>query len=289
MKTALDCVPCLLRQALEAARFVSDDPASHRRVVRRVLAELSEFDLSEPPPVAAAGIHRLVREIAGVSDPYEETKRRFTARALEMLPELRERVRRSDDPFAAAVRFAVAGNIVDLGVNGGLTHDDVDRALSRAMAAPLDEAALAELRQAAARVRDGAGTILYLADNAGEIVFDRLLLEQLAGARLKVAVKGGAVINDATRRDAEQAGIGEIAEIIDTGSDTPGVVLEETGDGFREEFGRAGLVIAKGQGNYEALSEAPREVFFLLMVKCDVLASDLAEPGGTLYLGRKEE
>jgi uncharacterized protein with ATP-grasp and redox domains len=138
-------------------------------------------------------------------------------------------------------------------------------------------------------VREGGGTILYLADNAGEIVFDRLLLEQLAGARLKVAVKGGAVINDATRRDAEQAGIGEVAEIIDTGSDTPGVVLEETGDGFREEFGRAELVIAKGQGNYEALSEAPREVFFLLMVKCDVLASDLGEPRGTLYLGRKEE
>jgi hypothetical protein len=254
----------------------------HEQVIRRTLAELSEFDLASPPPVAAGSIHRVVRGILGKADPYAETKHSFTQRALELLPELRRRVDKSADPFDAAIRMAAAGNIIDLGVKGDLTHDDVDRAIERAASVPVDDAAIEELRRAAG----AAESILYIVDNAGEIVFDRLFLEKLPRGRVKVAVKGGAVINDATRGDAEEAGIAEIAEIIDTGDDTPGAVLEEASADFNREVEEADLVIAKGQGNYEALSNPPRDIYFLLMVKCDVLAENAAAPLGTLFVGR---
>ena len=283
MRTGLDCVPCFVRQALDAARFVTADPAVHERVLRRVLAELVELDYAASPPEVGARVHRLVRELSGSSDPYAEAKRRFTERALAIYPKLRAQVADSDDPFLAALRLAAAGNIIDLGANGSLQDSDVEAALERASSVPVDDRAVESLRAACRR----ADSILYLADNAGELVFDRLLLEQLPAGRVQVAVKGGAVINDATRDDAEQAGIGEPVEIIDTGSDTPGVVLSEVSDEFRSAFDAADVVIAKGQGNYEALSMAPREVFFLLIVKCGVVADDIGTHAGTLYVGHR--
>ena len=128
-----------------------------------------------------------------------------------------------------------------------------------------------ELADAADRARD----ILYLADNAGEIVFDRLLIEQLPPGRVTVAVKGGPVLNDATRSDAAVAGLNELAEVIDNGSDAPGTLLGDCSHSFRERFDRADLVIAKGQGNYETLSDARKDVFFLLKAKCPVIAHHL--------------
>ena len=119
-------------------------------------------------------------------------------------------------------------------------------------------------------------SILYLADNAGEIVFDRLLIEQLPRDRVTVAVKGGPVINDATREDAEAAGLIDLVEVIDNGSDAPGTILEQCSPSFQRRFAEADLVIAKGQGNYETLNDVPREVFFLLKVKCPVIARDIA-------------
>ncbi|MFP4374656.1 MAG: damage-control phosphatase ARMT1 family protein [Spirochaetaceae bacterium] len=283
MRTALDCVPCFIRQALDSVRFVSGNPEFHEHILKRVLVELSEIDYSVTPPEVGGRVHRLVRQLANSGDPYADIKRSFTERARAVLPELRERVRASDDPFVAALRLAGAGNIIDLAPNGALRSEDVDAAIERAYGVPVDDRAVESLRTACGR----ADSILYLADNAGELVFDRLLLEQLPAGRVQVAVKGGAVINDATREDAEQAGIADLAEIIDTGADTPGLVLAGASEEFRAVFEAADVVIAKGQGNYEALSTAPREVFFLLIVKCDVVAEDIGTHTGTLYVGHR--
>ncbi len=128
--------------------------------------------------------------------------------------------------------------------------------------------------QAAAR----AGRILYLADNAGEIVFDRLLVEALAPQRVTLAVRGTPVLNDATAADARAVGLTEICEVIDNGSDAPGTVLEDCSREFRQRFSTADLIIAKGQGNFETLSEAPGNIFFLFKVKCPVIATRTGLP-----------
>jgi len=279
MKTSLDCLPCFVRQALETARFATGDPAVHERIVRDILRRAAEMDLFQPPPVIAQKIHRRLREITGVKDPYRPIKDRFNQMALDLWPELAARVENAPDPFQMAVRLAIAGNVIDSGVNGDLTEAEVrqavDQVISESFVGEIDE-----FRRAAAEAAD----ILYLADNAGEIVFDRLLINQLRAARITLAVRGGAVLNDATISEARAAGLHEICEVIDNGSDAQGTILSDCSREFRRRFKEAELVIAKGQGNYETLSDETANVYFLFKVKCPVVASHVGLRTGTQIL-----
>ncbi len=281
MRTALDCIPCFARQALVAARFVSRDPAVHARVLRDVLRTAADMDLEDCPPRVGQRIHRRLREITGIADPYRDVKDRFNRMALEMLPELETAVTASDDPFRHAVRLAIAGNVIDLGVDGTLTEARARATIGATLDEPFDGDVDA-LREAVG----AAERILYVADNAGEIVFDRLLLEQLPPERVALAVRGRPVLNDATREDAAVAGLDKLVEIIDTGSDAPGAMLADCSEPFRERFAASDLVIAKGQGNFEGLSDEPAEVFFLFKAKCSVVAGRVGLPLGTHVVRR---
>jgi len=279
VKTSLDCIPCFTRQALDAARMVSDSPAVHEEIVRRVMSMAARMDFSQPPPVVGQKIHRIIRVLTGVDDPYRQVKDRFNRFALELYPGMKRRIACSADRFETAVRLAIAGNVIDLGLKSEVSEAEVERAIEEALAAPLPTESIVGLRESIAQADD----ILYIADNAGEIVFDRLLIEELLPKRVTVAVRGHAVLNDATRADAEAAGLLDMVEVIDTDSDAPGTVLTDCSDEFLERFARADLVLAKGQGNYETLSDADAEVFFLLKAKCEVIAEDIGcEPGSVV-------
>jgi len=279
MNTSLDCLPCLFRQTLDAVRRVSDDPALYERVVREVAGWVCTADLRLPPPVMAQRMHRFLREVTGIADPYANAKTRDNALALSLLPELREQLAVSPDPLLLAVRLAIAGNLIDLGSKHDLCEEEILRSIRQVLEEPFS-GDVETFRQAAENAED----ILYLADNAGEIVLDRLLVEALGPARVTVAVRGAPVINDATIDDARAAGMHEIVRVISNGSDAPGTVLEECDAGFRERFAQADLVISKGQGNFETLSAAPRDICFLLKVKCPVVASNVGLPLGTQAL-----
>lgn len=276
MQTALECIPCFARQALQAARFVTDDPRVHERLLRDVLRWAADMDLAQCPPAVAQRLHRRLRELAGVEDPYRAVKDRFNRMAMDMLDELGDKVRRADDPLVMALRLAIAGNVIDLGVDGELTEDDA----RRAVAAVLDEPFHGDVERFR-RTAESAGSILYLADNAGEIVFDRLLVERLATDRVTLVVRGGAVLNDVTIEDARAVGLTEIVEVIDNGSDAPGTILDDCSEPFRRRFREADLVIAKGQGNFETLSDEPGNIYFLFKVKCPVIADHVGLPVGT--------
>ncbi|NLO92534.1 MAG: DUF89 family protein [Elusimicrobia bacterium] len=196
MKTTLDCIPCLLRQALDSARMFSGDKAVHERILRNTLAWCRGMDMSKSAPEMGQRIHRRLKKLTGVSDPYREAKRRQNRMALRLLPELRAEMRKSSDPLALAVKLSIAGNIIDMGAAGDVTLQGVRKALRQALTEPLS-GSVAGLRSALKKSAD----ILYLADNAGEIVFDRLLLEQLAPRKLTVAVRGAPVLNDAVLAD----------------------------------------------------------------------------------------
>lgn len=279
MRTALDCIPCFIRQALETARFVTDDLVVHERLVREALRSAASMDLAQCPPLVAQRIRRRLREITGVADPYIAVKDRFNRMALDMLPELSGKVRSASDPLAMAVRLAIAGNVIDVGVNGGLTEDDARLSICNALNEPFD-GDVDVFRQAV----DDARNILYLADNAGEIVFDRLLIEQLPMERLTVAVRGRPVLNDATMADAKVAGLSDLVEVIDNGSDAPGTILEDCSGEFRRRFAQADLIIAKGQGNFETLSDEKANICFLFKAKCQVIAEHVSVPVGTHVL-----
>ena len=271
MRIYLDCIGCFIRQALDAARFATDDEQIHEKVVRGVLRLAAELDMSQSPPAIGQQIHRLIREVTGNDDPYRKVKGRFNNLALRLYPELRKRIMNSGNPLETAIRLAIAGNIIDFGVNGSVDESDLHRAISESLAADFDMVQVQSLQDAA----EQAGEILYLADNAGEIVFDRLLIEQLPYEKVTVAVKGKPVINDATMKDADVAGLTRIAEVIDNGSDGPGTILQSCSQSFHNHFSSADMVIAKGQGNYETLSGVDKNIFFLLKAKCPVIATDI--------------
>ena len=273
MKTSLDCIPCFVRQIIDATRMVSSDPLVHERMVREVLRWASEMDMNQPPPLLAKRIHQRVREISGVADPFRAAKVRLNRMVMGLAADLRAEVESAEDPLAVAVRLAIAGNVIDLGAKSNVTTADVLRSVGQAMVEPLS-GELDQFRQAAAEAR----SILYLADNAGEIVFDRILIEALSPERVILAVRGAPVLNDATEADARMVGLHEICEVIDNGSDAPGTLLEDCSRAFRQQFADADMIIAKGQGNFETLSEAPDNIFFLFKVKCPVIAAYIGLP-----------
>ncbi len=280
MRTYFDCIPCLIRQSLDAVRLMTSDESIHEQVLREVLRVISRVDLRQTPPAMAQKIHRLIRQLVGKDDPYHRIKKQFNELALKLYSELRKLIIGSEYPLATAVRLAIAGNIIDFGVNSPLEELNLETAISESLAAEFHSAQLESFQDSVTKAEE----ILYLCDNAGEIVFDRLLIEQLPYEKVTVVVKGKPVINDATMEDAEVAGLTRIVEVIDNGSDAPGTILESCSDYFRDRFAHADLVIAKGQGNYETLSEINKNIYFILKAKCPVIARDLDCEVGEMIL-----
>ena len=281
MKSALDCIPCFVSQGLNVARLATDDPRVHARILREVLQRASQADLAQPPTRFGQEIHRFVRQLTGQADPYLAVKQESNRLALALLPAWRERVRTAGNPRLAAVKLALAANVIDFGIKGDLTADQIPAALESSFAAPLLGDADGFFA-AAERATD----ILFLADNAGELVFDRLLLELLPRQKLTLVVKGGPAINDALLADAQAAGVKGLVAVMDTGSDGAGIVLEDCSGEFQQRFARADLIVAKGQANFESLDGCGQSVFFLFKVKCPVVARHIGYAVGSLVLHR---
>jgi uncharacterized protein with ATP-grasp and redox domains len=284
MRIFLDCIPCFVRQALDSARLATDDEQIHEKVIRKVLRLAADLDMSQSPPAIGQQIHRLIRELVGNNDPYHRIKKRFNNLALKLYPDLRKQIVGSDDRLETAIRLAIAGNIIDFGVKTSLAESDIEKTISDSLSGYLNPEQIQGFKNTVTE----AEKIIYLADNAGEIVFDRLLIEQLPYEKVTVVVKGNPVINDATIEDADVAGLTRIVEVIDNGSDAPGTILETCSQTFRDRFEDADLIVAKGQGNYETLSDADKNIFFILKAKCPVIAKNLGCEVGEMILQRSK-
>lgn len=271
MRTYFDCIPCAIRQVLDSVRMITDDEAMHEKVLREALGLWHDMDMRESPPAVARKVHRMVREMTGVADPYLQVKQRYNRLAMDMVDDLEETVAGSADRMETAVRLAIAGNVIDFGVHSTVDESVVEGVIARSLTDPLDLDALTEFKVAIAEATD----ILYLGDNAGEIVFDRLLIEQMPRQKVTFVVRGGPILNDVLLADAEMVGLADLVEVIDNGADAPGTILEICSKAFRKRFEKADLIISKGQGNFETLNECERDIFFLLRPKCAVLARHL--------------
>lgn len=277
MRTYTECIPCFVRQAHDALQQVVDDESVVHQTLQRVLREAAQFPLERTPPAMAQITHRIIREETGSSDPYKTIKSESTRMALQLMEEARAVIAGSINPFTMALRFSIAGNIMDFALASNWNRLDLENFIERTRLHPLDERETEKLRKAVRRIR----SILVLGDNAGETVFDKLLIEQMGDAQIFYAVKGSPVINDATLEDARAAGLDQVAELVENGSDAPGTLLEDCSASFRRLFDKAELVVAKGQANYETLCNASRPIFFLTQVKCPVIGRDLDKPVGS--------
>ncbi len=277
MQTRLDCLVCFMRQALAAARLSSNNPDMHRHIVDRVGRMLTHIPLAKSPPENAVDMYRMIADLSGTQDPFADLKKQSNDFALSIRDLVSEKIAESDDPLRTAVRFAVCGNIIDYAAQHSFNvtsamddcekHpflvDDYSKLLAR----------LQDIRQA---------KVLYLADNCGEIVFDGLLVGELQrlGCEVTLAVRGAPIINDATMEDAEVCGLTSLCRVIDNGTDCPGTPLADCSAAFQQIFADADIILSKGMGNFETLSEVSAPLFFLFMVKCERVASHLQEVTG---------
>ncbi len=278
MKTYLDCLPCFLRQALEASRMATNDQQKQREVLDKVMQELQGLELGGmKPPDIADRVHYMVRKITSDGDPYKKLKDEFNDRALFMYPDMKDKVEDSDDPLLTATKLAIAGNIIDFGPNSNFdlegTVEDV-----------LDQDFGIDHFDGFKKELDDAEEIVYLADNSGEIVFDKLLLERMEDKKVIFVVKGGPILNDAMLEDAEYVGIDQLAELETVSNGLPNTGPKRDSEEFKRWMKEKDMVISKGQGNYEALSDSDLNIFFLLKAKCPVIADDLGVKVGDIVL-----
>lgn len=273
MKAYFDCIPCMIRQALEAVRLVTDDSSIHEQVMRMVLSETAaSADFNESSPYMFEIIHRRIKEMLNCHDPYHVLKDKFNNEALSIYDSLANIIEESDNPFETAMRIAIAGNIIDCSISIQIEEEQVRDSIKESLERPILFNTSEELEQAVQE----ADKILYLGDNSGEIVFDKLLIKQMSPEKITYVVKGEPVLNDVTMEDAVSVGMSELVTVIDNGTGVPGTILKMCSPEFKEEYEAADLVISKGQGNYETLSEVTdKDIFFLLKAKCPVIAMDL--------------
>jgi len=289
MKTYLDCIPCFFKQAIEAARIAGADERTQKRVLNKLGRLLAEFPLTSSPPEMGRIIYGLVKRVTREDDPYLKIKEKSNKLALNIYGDLKKKVRHSPDKLLTAVKLAVAGNIIDYGVKNSLNVntelarilDEENKVIKRENKAIFD---YPRFKHALIRAK----SILYLADNAGETVFDRILIEEIKridrDKRIIYAVKEKPVINDALIEDAYMCGIDKLAKVVSSGSDAPGTILSLCSTGFLRMFRKASMVISKGQGNFEALSGEKRRIFFLFMAKCPVITKDVGCKLGEIIL-----
>jgi len=267
MRTYLECFPCFLNQALRAGRIATNDDSVTKRLLDEIGMMLKEIPMDSSPPETGRLIYKKISEITGNNDPYKEIKRENTDTALELYPALKKKIESSNDKLLTAIRMAVAGNVIDFGIDRKFNIEtDIADILSRDFAIYDYDEFKAGLTK--------TDKVLYLGDNAGEAVFDKILIEQIKKP-VTYIVRDKPVINDATYDDAVHAGIDKVAPILSSGTDAPGTVLKTCSAEFIELYNNANFIISKGQGNFEALSDEKRPIFFLLKVKCPVVANHL--------------
>lgn len=273
MNVVLQCIPCYITQTINTLSQTNISEEEKREIIHQTLPLFSQLDPQGTPAENSTIILRKVNELLGIEDPFHNAKQESNDLALKLLPELKEKITRSNDPLFMSLKIAVAGNIIDMGI---LKEFDVEGSIQEAMDKEFardDYAAFQEKLKAAREV-------LILGDNSGEIAFDRLLAEQLSerGIQVTYAVKDQPILNDATLTDAVHVGMTELIRVISNGSGFLGTVLKDCSGEFLQAYNKADLVISKGQANYEsleALGKEDRRLYFLLRAKCEVVAENL--------------
>jgi len=269
MKLHLECIPCYIRQALEAAQMVTEDKKLQEQILRESLIAASKFDTESSGFITQARIQRVIKRILPDGDPYSGVKEEYNRITLGLTGKLRETIKNSEDPFETSLRISLAGNIIDFGPNITLNKKIIKEAIKKSLSQNLDEEKIKLLKEGI----DNAKRILFIGDNAGEIVLDKIFIEKLPKEKITYVVRGGYALNDATMQDAKMVGMTDTVRVITTGLDMPAAILPLCSKDFLVNYKRSDLIIAKGQGNYEALCEEDKNIFFLLKIKCPIIAS----------------
>lgn len=259
-----------MRQALEASRMATDDAEIHNLIMKKAALKIADFQNYKYAPEIGREIHNIVKKASGCKDPYKKIKESCIKSAENIYYRLKELLDEKQDRTYWALKTSATGNVIDAAIYKDIDVDNI-RFIENELG---KEFAVCDLEYFKQRLKN-TKKILIIGDNSGESVFDRVLAEELIGYDITYAVRGGPIINDVTYDDAVASGLDTCTSIVSTGCSVPGVIIEQCSKDFVKLFNEADIVISKGQGNYETLSEHKREIFFLLKAKCPVLADRL--------------
>ena len=276
MRTFPGCYDCLLRQAVSVVESSGANHDIKIQTLKEVLKVLSESDDNLSPSAIAGVTNQIMRDSLGIEDFYKDEKDSNHKLAHSYLEDIRDLVRSGNDPLEQGLKISASGNIIDI-----IHAKDYD--LWSEVTTTVNQELIGEGIPAFRELMDHSPHLLILADNVGETVFDKVLIEHL-DIPVKYAVKGGPILNDATLQDALAAGIDQVAEVVVTGAQSPGTILDQCTDEFNDLFESSPLVLSKGQANYETMDEMGDKIFFLLRVKCPILAEQLEAPIGSLVM-----
>jgi uncharacterized protein with ATP-grasp and redox domains len=268
-----ECIACIAGQSKRVCEAIHADEALSSTIVTYVENALKNADVTLSPPVIAAPLYEQMAVLANTRDLYERQKQHASEQAKAYLPFLRETIEQSDDPFIAALKTAVVGNVIDLAAEVSF---DLHDAINSVFHTPFHHDDTQALRTQLAQAK----SVLYIGDNAGEHIFDALTIQTLQNLYPEIdftyMVRGNPIINDVTLVEAREAGIDQICSLVDSGVPTPGFVYSLASAHAQELFESADLIIAKGMGNYECMTPVQRHnICFLLKVKCSVVANSL--------------
>lgn len=274
MKISSACIPCLARQLIEISEESTQSLADEQKIIKAGLKILGSLEFNQTAPEIAYEIHQVAKKITQIQDPYKNLKKEYNLIAQKIYDRIIEEkwMEKAEDKFDLACRLAIAGNIIDFSVGLNLTEKEILDSVEKSIETPLWGKGTQSLQKAIL----SANQILFIADNAGEIIFDKFLLDQLPLEKVIFAVKGQAIVNDATLEDAQVAGITKKVKVIDNGFGAQGTILSRCSESFLNYFERADLIISKGQANYETLSDRQdKNIFYLMRAKCSVIANSL--------------
>ncbi|MFL0269387.1 damage-control phosphatase ARMT1 family protein [Clostridium sp. WILCCON 0202] len=270
------CLPCMINQVIKVADITGVD--KKEELLREVFTYLSKIDFETTTPEVIGEIFDMIKKHTNNPDPYKETRNYYNTMFLELLPKFEVKIEQAVNPFQLAVRYAIIGNIIDFNPIHNILLEDIFDYFEK-----MEQLELAK-DDSNALMKDilNSKILLYLGDNCGEICLDKILLKKIKeknpNVKILFGVRGKPVVNDSIAEDAYAVGIDEYAEIIDNGDGSLGTVLNRTSPEFKEAYKKADIIIAKGQANYECLSEENKNIYFLLMTKCDVIANDIDAP-----------
>lgn len=294
MKTYLECIPCFLNQALKAMDLTNEDYKVKEKVMKEIMNELTKINLDKKPPEFAKFVYDKIYRLTGNNDPYKEIKDRDNKKAMKKFSVFKQLVEKSRYPLLVATKIAIAGNIMDFAAN---SHYDIEKSIESSLK---NDFAIDDYNKFKADLVK-AKSIIYLADNSGEIVLDKLLLEtirKINNCKIHLFVKGKPIVNDATEADLKFINISQIPNLqvcqISTGFPNTGFLkvleskipdrlkslISKESREFSDILKDSLLIISKGQGNYESLSEIDANIYFLLIAKCPVIARDLGVKKG---------
>ncbi|MBP2172993.1 damage-control phosphatase ARMT1 family protein [Methanococcus voltae] len=297
MKIKPSCSICISRQIVDAINEITDDDEKKFELIKSTMQKITDvYGADAVPAWMGTHVHRHIKEISNSQDPYEKLKRNANIYAKQYLTKtIIDEVNEGDElkRLQNKAKLAIAGNVIDFGPYG--TKDNIEHKVEQTIEGILDidysKELLVDLKQSDENSKTGTENkskrkeklkIIYICDNAGEIVFDRPLVEELMNyANVTVAVKGKPILNDATMEDAIEAGIPDITKVITSGTDVIGTRFEESSEEFRNEFKNADIVISKGMGNYESLTEyellknensGSKPIYYIFKAKCEPIA-----------------